>query len=106
MRGCRRLLGGVEAIEKYEQPPIINNSYVGEGRIIPADATLTPIRVAHNELAKKLENALVDTEFSICVCSFYGDCQRLIGKNPQTEPVATCVGYREAEPVAEPFVRK
>ncbi len=98
--------GDVEAIEQYEQAPVINNSYVGEGRIIPADGTLTPIHVAHSELASKLEKALADTEFSICVCSFYGDCQRLIGQNPQTEPVATCVGYREAEPIAEPFVRK
>ena len=98
--------GGAAAIGELDPSPTINNSYSGKGRIVPAGGTLTPIHVRHGELALKLEQALPDTEFEICVCSFYEDCQRLIGLNPQAEPVESCVDYRNAKAIPRPFAGK
>ena len=95
--------GGSPAIANLDPSPTISNSYAGEGRIVPAGEVLTPIHVRHTELALMLEKALADTQFEICVCSFYDDCQRLIGLNPRPEPVQTCVDYRNAKVISRPF---
>ena len=95
--------GGVDAIQELVPNPHVQNSYAGKGRVIQAGDTLVPIHVRHEVLAKKLETALSETEFEICVCSFYGDCQRLNNQTPQPEFVASCVNYREADAIEDPF---
>lgn len=95
--------GGEDVMDALQPLAHVQNSYVGEGRVIPAGDTLVPIHVRHASLAKQLEEALRETEFEMCVCSFYGDCQRINNQSPQPEPVASCVNYREAEPIEDPF---
>ena len=68
----------------------IQNSFAGNGRVVPVEKTLNPIRVDHDQLALLLQEAFKDTEFSLCVCSFYGDCQRVDDLATRPVSVKTC----------------
>jgi len=68
----------------------IQNSFAGSGRVVPVEKTLNPIRVDHDQLAVLLQEASAETEFSLCVCSFYGDCQRVDGLAARPVSVKTC----------------
>ncbi len=95
--------GGAEQLGQLTPAPEINNSYSGRGRIVPAGGTLNPIYVSHETLAESIGEALRDTKFEICVCSFYGDCQRLLDLGPMPEPVATCENYQTADVLKDRF---
>lgn len=97
------IAGGREKIEQLAPAPQINNSYAGKGKIVPAGGTLNPIYVSHESLSLAVGDALKDTKFEICVCSFYGDCQRLLHLGPMPEPVATCENYQTADVLENRF---
>lgn len=99
----RQVAGGQEAYAALAPSPAVNNSFVGNGRIIPAGENVVAIEVSHPSLPLALHEAYRDTRIDICACSFYGDCQRMSNTQPGSEAVATCEGYLEAEPIDSPF---
>ncbi|NVJ98293.1 MAG: hypothetical protein HWE25_09080 [Alphaproteobacteria bacterium] len=73
----------------------IGNSSTGAGVTVMAGDTLNPIRVSHDELAPLILEALKDTEISLCVCSFYGDCQLAENLGERPKPVNSCQTQRQ-----------
>lgn len=95
--------GGAEAFAALNPAPAVNNSFVGNGRIIPAGESVAAIEVTHESLPIALYEAYQDTRIDICACSFYGDCQRMTNAEPGSEAVASCEGYKDADPIKNPF---
>ncbi len=101
----RQVAGGSEAFAALSPVPAVNNSFVGNGRIIPAGDSVVAVEVTHASLPLALYEAYRDTRIDICACSFYGDCQRMSNTKPGSEAVASCEGYLDAEPIESPFGR-
>lgn len=86
--------GGRDVLEA--QGVSVNNSGAGPGVSIPAGERLDPIRVYHSEFSDQLRQAAMETTFSLCFCSFYGDCQVATGLGGRPQRVDSCRREPEA----------
>jgi hypothetical protein len=80
---------------------VVINSSVGAGRVIPADGLVRPIRVEHDEVAVALRQAFSETNFTICGCSVYGDCQIILGMGHRPENIPDCKAEDDGDDAGE-----